>query len=284
MKVVLLTGAGSGVGARAALAHLAAGDHVFATTHRPGQGAALRETAGDGAGRLVTFALDVTDPQAVGAAIARVITEAGRIDVVSSIAGISAVGALEDCDDALYTRLWEVNCLGPLRLARAALPHMRAAGGGRLVFMSSMAGRVPVPGESAYAASKHALEGAVESLSFELARWGVRVGLVEASYHRTPIGQKVATPVLRPGSAYAPLMTHLATLAASTIAAAPDPAPLAEALVRLAHDPDPPLRLVVGARAQALAEARAAGSDADLAQATEDRMRMRWWREGGGPP
>lgn len=283
MKIVLMTGAAGGVGSRTALAHLRAGDRVFAGVHQAAQMPALTAQAGALASRLTPLVLDVTNPASVHDAVARVMAEAGRIDVVSNVAGISAVGALEDCDDALYTRLWEVNCMGPLRLARAALPVMRAAGGGRLVFMSSMAGRVPVPGESAYAASKHALEGAVESLAFELARFNVRIGLVEASYHRSPIGEKVARPVLREGSPYAPLSRHLATLASRNIAAAPDPAPLAEALLRLAHDPDPPLRLVVGERAQALAKARALGDDAALATATEERMQMQWWREGEAP-
>ncbi len=283
MKTVFITGGSSGVGRLTALTHAARGDRVFAAVRRSEDADALRAGAKRNGGTIepdiMPVIMDVTDPQSVADAIAHIRSHADRLDVVSSIAGISAIGALEDCDDAHYRHMMDVNFHGPLRVARAVLPWMREAGGGRLLFMSSLAGRVSVPGESAYVASKHALEGAVESLMFELERFHVQVGLVESSYHTTPIAETVSRPVAAADSPYRPLMEHLADLASASIRNAPDPQPLADTFHTLAHAETIPLRTVVGERGAAIDTLRRQTGDAEWADITRTRTKMAFWRD-----
>lgn len=118
---------------------------------------------------------------------------------------------------------------------------------------------------------------------FELERFDIRVGLVESSYHNTPIAETVSRPVAASDSPYLPLMEHLADLASTSIRNAPDPQPLADAFYDLAHGDTIPLRTVVGERGSAIDKLRRETSDADWADVTRDRTKMAFWRASGDP-
>ncbi len=177
---MLVTGASSGIGAACAARLAADGHRVFGTTRR-----SAAPTAPEGVAWLT---LDVRDPASVERAVAQVLDEAGRIDVLVNNAGMGLAGAVEDTTPEDLVDQLETNLLGPLRLVRAVVPSMRARRSGRIVQMSSLAGRIGVPFQGAYAASKFALEGLSEALALELRPFGIDVVLVQPGNMRSGFG------------------------------------------------------------------------------------------------
>ncbi|MCS0504853.1 SDR family oxidoreductase [Ancylobacter mangrovi] len=172
-KTVLITGCSTGFG-RAASLHLAQqGWNVVATMRRPEVGADLA------ADNVLVTRLDVQDPDSIAAALDAGIARFGRIDVVVNNAGYGLFGLFEATPREKVIEQFEVNLFGVMDVIRAVLPHMRANGGGVIVNVSSGAGVFTLPMISLYCASKFALEGFSESLSFELASQNIRVKLVE---------------------------------------------------------------------------------------------------------
>lgn len=177
-----MTGASSGIGRATALAFLAE-DWVVYATARDTDDVYELEDAG-----CRTAELDVTDGDQVEAVVDRVVDEQGRIDCVVNNAGFAQFGAVEDVSTEAVHRQFDVNAYGPHRLARAALPHMREAGDGTIVNVSSVVGKLSLPGSGVYASSKAALESMSEALRAEVEDFGVEVvvvapGPVESSFY-----------------------------------------------------------------------------------------------------
>jgi NAD(P)-dependent dehydrogenase (short-subunit alcohol dehydrogenase family) len=135
--------------------------------------------------QLRVYDLDVTSPASVTGAVDAAIADFGRIDVLVNNAGLCLVGAHEELTEDDDRAILETNLLGPMRVVRAVLPHLRQMGGGRIVNVSSMCGGMTLPLYSAYCASKWGLEGFSESLAFEVRRHGIKVKIVRPGVHRT---------------------------------------------------------------------------------------------------
>lgn len=156
-RVVLVTGASSGIG-RVTAQYLAnRGWRVFAGARRP---EVLEGVAG-----IEPVRLDVTDDDSVAAAVDSVVARAGRLDGLVNNAGVSLLGAVEEISTDQARALLDTNVLGVIRMSRAVLPQMRHQGSGRIVNISSVVGFLPAPFMAVYAASKHAVEGLSESLN-----------------------------------------------------------------------------------------------------------------------
>jgi NAD(P)-dependent dehydrogenase (short-subunit alcohol dehydrogenase family) len=182
-EVALVTGASSGIGRAAAVLLARSGYRVFATVRSPEDEASLREaTAGL---PLDVLRLDVADESATARCVQEIVGQAHRIDVLINNAGFAQLGAVEDLTREALRRQFEVNVFGPMHLCREVLPIMRSRGSGRIVNVSSLAGRVSVPFIGAYCASKFALEAFSDSLRVEARSAGVRVSLVEPGPVRT---------------------------------------------------------------------------------------------------
>jgi NAD(P)-dependent dehydrogenase (short-subunit alcohol dehydrogenase family) len=181
-KTWFITGAGSGFGRHLAARLLARGDRVAATDLHPEPLADLSDRYGK---QLWTATLDVTDTPAIRRVVAAAFAQFGRIDVIVSNAGYGLLGAAEEATDEQLLRQINIILIGGIQLARAAIPHLRAQGGGRIVQMSSSGGQVPDPGMSFYNASKFGIEGFYESAAIELAPFGIEVTLVEPGGSRT---------------------------------------------------------------------------------------------------
>jgi NADP-dependent 3-hydroxy acid dehydrogenase YdfG len=170
---ILITGCSSGIG-RATAAHLAARGHtVYATARRP---ESLAELAGAGCHPL---ALDVTDEASARTAVEAVESAHGTVGALVNNAGYAVSGAIEAVALDAVRAEFETNVLGYVRMAQLVLPGMRRAGRGRIVNLSSVAGRVTMPGAGAYAASKYAIEAMSDALRFEVRGFGVRVIVIE---------------------------------------------------------------------------------------------------------
>jgi NADP-dependent 3-hydroxy acid dehydrogenase YdfG len=167
MASVLITGASKGIGRAIAAETARRGHRVVATARDPRTLADL-----DVDQRL---ALDVTDPESVASAVAR----AGEIDALVSNAGVIFYAAVEATPPEELARLFDRNTVGALRVAQAVLPGMRERGRGRLLFLSSVVGRIVLPPGGAYAATKWALEALVEALAIETAPLGIEAALLE---------------------------------------------------------------------------------------------------------
>ena len=179
MKNWLITGVSRGIGKALAEAALARGDTVIGTT-REGE-----PDIAKGKGTFHCLRLEVRDPAAIEATVARAFALAGRLDVVVNNAGYGLLTPIEEAKDAEMAHVFEVNVFGPVRVIRAVLPRLRAQRSGHIVNITSIAGRAPAAGSGLYAATKAALEGLSSSLSQEVAHLGIKVTAVAPGQFRT---------------------------------------------------------------------------------------------------
>jgi NAD(P)-dependent dehydrogenase (short-subunit alcohol dehydrogenase family) len=188
-RVVLVTGATSGIGEAAAAAFLAAGATVYALARRP----QALEAARARHPRIRWLLADVTRSSDVTAAVQAVVKEAGRLDVLVNNAAIFQFAPLEQATDEHIQRHFEINVNGTMYASRAALPALRASKGS-IVNISSAAGHKPAPGGSTYAATKAAVESLTRSWALELAPAGVRVNSIAPGPTETPGFDKMGMP------------------------------------------------------------------------------------------
>lgn len=181
----LITGASSGLGRGLSERLLARGDAVVATLRKPGALDDLKTRYGE---RLRIVSCDVTDFDAVRAAVAEAFAARDRIDVVVSNAGYGLFGAAEELSDAQIERQIATNLTGAIHLIRSAIARLREQGGGRIVQVSSEGGQIAYPGFSAYHATKWGIEGFVEAVAQEVASFGIDFVIVEPGPTRTNFG------------------------------------------------------------------------------------------------
>jgi len=265
-KTILITGTSTGFGRKTAETLGKAGHQVFATM-RDAEGKNAQHAAALRAEGIHVLSLDVTDTASVDAAVAAVVQQAGRIDVLVNNAGIAAAGVSEAFTPEQATALFDVNVIGLHRTARAVLPAMRQAGEGLIINIGSILGRVTFPFFGLYGASKFAVEGMTDSLRYELSQLGIDVALVQPSAYPTNMYASVTHPkdAARtaeygdvggiPGAMFDQFNTMLSA------EDAPDPQDIADAVAGLVAAPagSRPARTVVGAPygADALNEATA---------------------------
>ncbi len=193
-QVVLVTGANSGIGRSTAVRMAQKGWTVYGTMRDLAKGEKLRARCEEAGVTVKTLVCDVTDGATVEAAVAKVLDEAGVIDAVVNNAGVASNGTVEECSIADHQQVMDANLYGVIRFVQAVLPHMRERGEGCIVNVSSMIGRFAAPGQAAYTASKWALEGLSEELAHEVARYGIRVAIVEPGIVKTAILAKNLPP------------------------------------------------------------------------------------------
>lgn len=183
-KVVVITGASSGIGAATARLLAENGYRVFGGARTPGR---VHSMPGVEFGTL-----DVTDDASVDSFIGWVLSETGKIDVLVNNAGISLLGPVENTSIDEAAAVFDTNVFGPLRMIRAVLPSMRGARSGLIINISSVLGFLPAPFMGIYASSKHALEGLSESLDHEIREFNVRVVLLEPTFTNTNLDVNAA--------------------------------------------------------------------------------------------
>jgi NAD(P)-dependent dehydrogenase (short-subunit alcohol dehydrogenase family) len=260
---VLVTGAGRSIGRATAQVLTERGHEVVATARDT---ALLQDLT-----VAQVLPLDVRSVESVAAAVAA----AGELDAVVNNAGLTGLGPLEDFPLDDFTRVLDVNTLGPLRLAQAVVPGWRERGSGVLVNISSVQGRIGTPLEGVYAASKHALEAWSESLHYELGHFGIRVVIIEPGY-------------------IAPGMKHTADHVGPEVYRAlheqwngtddkltgpggrPGPELVGHAVADALEDPATPLRVEVGKDAAMVLALRRAQGDAEFEATMRSALDLTW--------
>ena len=276
-KTWFITGSSRGFGRELVVAALEAGDRVAATARRPEQLDDLAAQYGD---RILPLALDVTDPDRVRAALAEAHAAFGSLDVIVNNAGYANVAPIETADDADVRAQFETNFWGVYTVSKAAIPLLRAQGGGLIVQFSSVGGRVGgSPGIASYQAAKFAIDGFSRVLRAETAPFGIRVLVVEPSGFRTDWAGSSMTVHDIPEGYEQTIGAVNARLRQNPEGPAGDPRRAAEILVALAGRDDLPEHLPLGVNAveMSLAQDRrllgdderwaAVGRSADFAEA-----------------
>jgi NADP-dependent 3-hydroxy acid dehydrogenase YdfG len=222
-RVVLVTGASSGIGRATALALSAAGAKVAVGARRRDR---LEQLIDEAPGEMIALELDVTDPDSVTRAIQAVVGRFGHLDALVNNAGLMHSGMILGADTQEWVRMVETNLLGSMYAVHAALPHLIASRGA-IVQVSSTSGRIASMGSGAYAATKFGISAFAESLRQEVAGQGVRVIVVEPGFVATELTSHITDPAMR--ALAADIGQSMRTL---------DPADIAEAVVYALSQPD----------------------------------------------
>ena len=263
-QVFFLTGSSRGLGRQIAEAALAAGHYLVATARDPASLADLADRYGR---QVLPVALDVTDPEAAAAAVRAGIEAFGRIDVVVNNAGYANLASVEDITLDDFRAQVDANLFGVVNVTKAALPVLRAQGGGHIIQVSSVGGRLATPGLSAYQAAKWAVGGFSEVLAREVGPLGIKVTVLEPGGMRTDwAGSSMRVPPISE-----PYQSTVGAIAAmhsenGSDDALGDPAKVAQVVLKVAEMAEPPLRLILGSEAYAYAMAAAqARAESDAA-------------------
>jgi NAD(P)-dependent dehydrogenase (short-subunit alcohol dehydrogenase family) len=245
-----ITGTSSGFGRLMTEQLLARGDRVAATLRKPEALDELKARYGEA---LWVETLDVTDTAAIKRVVDAAFAAFGRIDVVVNNAGYGLFGAAEEVTDDQIRHQIDTNVIGSIQVVRAALPHLRRQGAGRILQLSSMGGQIALPGLSLYHTTKWAIEGFFETLVQEIAPFGIEATLVEPGGARTEfgLGSMVVGPPL---DAYrtAPFTARRKVLAEGTHRPIGDPDKMVRAMIASVEVSPAPLRLTLGSDAYRL--------------------------------
>jgi len=255
-QVVLITGSSTGFGRLFADTLARKGHTVFATMRDPGgrnakNASEIRVLAQNESLPIHVLEMDVTDDASVERAIDAVVSKAGRIDVAVNNAGYFLTGLEEAVTTEQARRLMDTNFLGPVRVNRAVLPHMRRQRSGVLMHISSVAGRVVLPSTGFYCASKFALEALAEAYRYELAAQGIESVIVEPGAYETPVfGNTVVAADEGRTSSYGAVREIPAKINAALSSGAGNAQEVADAVLRIVETPagEKQLRYIVSPR------------------------------------
>ena len=238
-----ITGTSSGLGRGLTEQLLRRGDRVAAPLRRPEALDDLRAEAGD---RLWVAPLDVTDPLEVRDTVDRAFAELGTIDVVVNNAGYGAFGSVEEVGDEEVARVLDTNLAGPIRVVRAALPHLRRQGHGRILQVSTAGGQTTYPSFGYYHAAKWGLEGFSETLAQEVTAFGIGVTIVQPG--ATPTGFGLGLSQAEPMAEYAESAAGAMrrALAEGTFPIPNDPERVVAGMIAAAEAEPAPLRVPLG--------------------------------------
>ncbi|KIZ39572.1 MULTISPECIES: SDR family oxidoreductase [Rhodopseudomonas] len=247
-KTWFITGTSSGFGRAMTEILLTRGDRVAATLRRDGALDDLKAQHGD---RLWIAKLDVTDTEAVRATLDRAFAELGRIDVVVNNAGYGLFGAAEELSDAQIRRQIDTNLIGSIQVIRAALPHLRQQGGGRVLQVSSEGGQIAYPNFSLYHATKWGIEGFVEAVAQEVAPFNISFTIAEPGASKTDFGRGLVRPPEMEIYDATPAGEVRRAIASGAFTLPGDARKMAQAMIECVDVTPAPRRLVMGSSSYA---------------------------------
>ena len=263
-KVALVTGSSSGIGLETCLALARDGFHTFASMRDTKKAAALQEAAKKENLSIEVIELDVDKEDSIKSAVSKVMSDAGRIDVLVNNAGYGLFGSLEDVPIEDFKKQFETNLFGIIILIQQVAPIMRNQGDGFIVNISSVAGRIGFPGSSAYISSKFALEGLSESLRYELGPFGVKVIIIEPGVVKTPFFSSMKVVEPKPDSPYKEITDKIISAVKMMAELGTLPVEVAKTVVKSINDKEPLPRYLVGNDASMFLEAKKMKTDIEF--------------------
>ena len=277
-KTVLITGCSSGLGKTTARHFAAQGWNVIATMRKPDQSLAAGYPE-----QMLVLPLDVTNPASIESAIAAGIARFGHIDTVVNNAGISVVSIFEATAKATIRGIFETNVFGVMNVMQAVIPHLRDHGGGTIINITSGVGLAAVPLLALYTATKHAVEGLSESLSYELESQNILVKLVEPGAMRTTsftantmeASQAVSVP-----AKYKPYFDHMMRSMTNYPLPDADEEQVVATIHAAATDPSNRLRYLAGPDTEEMARLRWSTSEDEYLSTMNRLMGQTAWRDG----
>lgn len=267
-KVVIVTGTSSGIGFETAVLLARNGFMTYATMRNPNKSTRLSELANKEKLDIKIRKLDVNDETGINETIDQVISETGRIDVLVNNAGYAIFGALEDTALDEIREQFETNFFGPVRTIKAVIPIMKKQNGGKIINLSSMVGRFGVPFNSAYVASKFALEGITESTRYELHDYNIKIILVEPGIIKSHFFQNVKLSN-KSTSGYSKLLKKRMEGIETMLKKATHPEIVAEVILDIINSRNTNIRYLVGHDAEFMLKLKKNATDEEF----EDRLR-----------
>lgn len=281
MPTALVTGCSreTGFGQLTAKALAKTGFEVFATMRNATRGKTLETWADQEGVTIHSVEHDVTDPASNRQVVGQIIEAAGSLDVLVNNAGVGSFGALETLHDTHLRSVMETNFFAAVDLTRAALPEMRKQGGGRVIFVTSIAGVIGTPGESVYSASKFALEGLTEALAMEVMRFGIHVSTVRPGFFNTGMSahNTDASGFYVHGTAYDAFNDRVIASTSTGELDGEDPQIVADTIVEAATTAEPKLRWSPGEAAPGIAAVRPTMSDEEWRDVIMAELELADW-------
>ena len=263
-KVALVTGSSSGIGFETSLALAREGHHTFASMRDTSKATNLKEIAIKENIPIEIIELDVDKEESIVTAIKKIVEEAGRLDVLVNNAGYGQFGCTEDVSVEEFRKQFETNFFSIVRIIQEIAPIMRNQNSGNIINISSVAGRIGLPGSPAYISSKFALEGLGECLRYELGQFGIKTTLIEPGVIKTNFFDSMKIPESRADPKYKDLTEHILSGLKMMVQMGTEPAQVAQAVMKALHDKEMLPRYVVGADATMFMEAKKMKTDLEF--------------------
>jgi NAD(P)-dependent dehydrogenase (short-subunit alcohol dehydrogenase family) len=263
-KVALVTGSSSGIGYETALALARDGYHTFASMRDTSKAEELKKTANKENLPITVIELDVDNEASIVEAIKKVMSDANRIDVLVNNAGYGQFGCTEDVSTDDFRKQFETNFFSVVRIIQEVTPIMRKQSSGFIVNISSVAGRIGLPGSPAYISSKFALEGLGECLRYELGMFGIKTTLIEPGVIKTNFFDSMKIPDSKTDPKYKQLTDNILAGLKMMAELGTAPSQVADVVIKAIHDEESLPRYIVGTDAAMFMEAKNSKSDLEF--------------------
>ncbi|TLX84130.1 MAG: SDR family oxidoreductase [Thaumarchaeota archaeon] len=264
MQVAVVTGSSTGIGLETSLVLAKEGFSTYATMRNLDKSADITSKAAKEDLPLTVLQMNVDDDKSVNDTIEKIINDKGRIDVVVNNAGYALVGAFEETSMLDGRAQMETNFFGTVRVIKAVLPIMRNQRRGIMVNVTSMGGRVAIPFDSFYHASKFALEGLSESLQYEIEPFGVKVVLIEPGAVKSDFWKNLKLTRNIEDSPYRPVIQKLTESFEKMTQNAIPPEQVARIILKAVISDNPDFRNIVGEDAKSILEVKSNNSDKEF--------------------
>ena len=263
-KVALVTGGSSGIGYETCIALAKDGFHTFASMRDIKKSEKLKQIADKENLPITILDLDVDSEESIVSAIKKIMKDAGKIDILVNNAGYGQFGCLEDVTVDEFRKQFETNFFSIVRIIQEVAPIMRKQGSGIIVNISSVAGRMGLPGSPAYISSKFALEGLVECLRYELGMFGIKTTLIEPGVVKTNFFNSMRIPESKKDPKYKQITENMLTGLKMMVEMGTPPSQVANTVVKAIHDKEMLPRYVVGTDAAMFMDAKRSKSDLEF--------------------
>ena len=263
-KVALVTGSSSGIGLETALALARDGYHTFASMRDIKKSAELENVIKKENIPIEIIELDVDKEESIVSAVKEIVTECGRLDVLINNAGYGQFGCTEDVSIDDFRKQFETNFFSIVRMIQEVAPIMRNQNTGIIVNISSVVGRIGLPGSPAYISTKFALEGLSECLRYELGQFGIKTTLIEPGVIKTNFFDSMKVSESKTDPKYKILTENILAGLKMMVEMGTAPSQVANVILKAIHDKEILPRYIVGTDAAMFLEAKRAKTDLEF--------------------